>query len=309
MTGATTYKDPSDGVLYEFDEKKNAWFPKLDEDFMAVYQLNYGFTADGKAEPTKPAEESIKDVVEPVKKKPKVVKEQQPAKWFEEEESKSTKVYVSNLPISITEETFVEWLSKCGLIENDARTKKPKIKLYKDVNNEPKGDGLCTYIKHESVELALTILDGSDLDGNTVKVERAKFELKGEYDPKLKPKKLTKKQLDKAKKQKDRLFEWIPDKMRGQRAKHEKVVVIKNMFDVGEVDADPGLILDYTKNIRSQCAKFGTVAKVTLYDKHPDGVCQVFFKEPSEADMAVQMLNGRLFGKRRVLLMTLLKMV
>ena len=72
------------------------------------------------------------------------------------------------------------------------------------------------------------------------------------------------------------------------------------MFDVGEVDADPGLILDYTKNIRSQCAKFGTVAKVTLYDKHQDGVCQVFFKEPSEADMAVQMLNGRLFGKSRV---------
>ena len=32
--------------------------------------------------------------------------------------------------------------------------------------------------------------------------------------------------------------------------------------------------------------------------QHEEGVCQVFFKEPAEADMAVDMLNGRLFGKR-----------
>ena len=184
------------------------------------------------------------------------------------------------------------------MVEFDARSKKPKVKLYKDSDNQIKGDGLCSYIKHESVDLALTILDGSELQGNTISVERAKFELKGEYDPKLKPKKLSKKQLEKAKKQKERLFEWIPDKMRGERAKHEKVVVIKNMFDVKEVDADPGLILDYTNNIRSQCSKFGQVSKVTLYDKHPEGVCQIFFKDPAEADMAVQMLNGRMFHKR-----------
>ena len=65
-----------------------------------------------------------------------------------------------------------------------------------------------------------------------------------------------------------------------------------------DVDADPGLILDYSNNIRSQCSKFGTVTKVILYDKHPEGVCQIFFKGASEADMAVQMLNGRLFTKK-----------
>ena len=41
-----------------------------------------------------------------------------------------------------------------------------------------------------------------------------------------------------------------------------------------------------------------TLFKVLLHDKHPDGVCQIYFKEPAEADMAVQMLNGRLFGKK-----------
>merc|ERR1719445_1768844 len=232
-----------------------------------------------------------------VEKKAKVKGKEEKAEWFDEDQTKSTKVYVSNLPSSISEEDFVEFMSKCGMIEFDARTKKPKVKLYKDSDNQLKGDGLCSYIKHESVELALTILDGSDFKGNTVSVQIAKFELKGEYDPKLKPKKLTKKQIEKAKKQKEHLFAWVPDKMRGERGKHEKVIVIKNMFDVKALDEDPGLILDYSNNIRSQCSKFGHVVKVMLYDKHPEGVCQIFFKEPSEADMAVQMLNGRMFGK------------
>ena len=48
-----------------------------------------------------------------------------------------------------------------------------------------------------------------------MKVERAKFEMKGDkYDPKLKPKKLNKKEKEKAAKQKEKLFAWIPDKMK-----------------------------------------------------------------------------------------------
>lgn len=281
------------------DPVKNAWFPKIDEEFMANYQINYGFTKDGVAEPTKPSEEETKPApVLPVAEKKKKIDSDKQAAWFQEEEAKSTKVYVSNLPSSITEETFVEFMSKCGLVENDIRTKKPKVKLYKTEDGESKGDGLCSYIKPESVQLALTILDGSELEGKIVSVTRAKFEMKGEYDPKLKPKKLTKKQMEKAKKAKERMFEWVPEKLKGERSKHEKTIVIKNMFSVEELDRDPGLILDYSNNIRSQCSKFGAVAKVTLYDKHPEGVCQVFFKEASEADMAVEMLNGRMFGQK-----------
>ena len=46
------------------------------------------------------------------------------------------------------------------------------------------------------------------------------------------------------------MFEWQPDKLKGERAKYEKTIVIKKMFDVEELDKDPGLILDYTNNIR-----------------------------------------------------------
>jgi hypothetical protein len=46
-SGAHLYKDATDGMIYEWDVAKNAWFPRIDEDFMAVYQMNYGFTPDG----------------------------------------------------------------------------------------------------------------------------------------------------------------------------------------------------------------------------------------------------------------------
>ena len=38
-------------------------------------------------------------------------------------------------------------MSKCGVIDVDVRSNKPKIKVYKDSNGMPKGDALCTYVK------------------------------------------------------------------------------------------------------------------------------------------------------------------
>ena len=103
VSGATTYKDENDGVVYEWDVDKKAWFPKMDEDFMAMYQLSYGFTKDGVPQPTvpDPEEESKKElVVVPAKKKAKTAESE--AKWFEEDETTVKKVYVSGLPTDIT---------------------------------------------------------------------------------------------------------------------------------------------------------------------------------------------------------------
>ena len=62
-----------------------------------------------------------------------------------------------------------------------------------------------------------------NIDNKELKVERAKFEMKGEkYDPKLKPRKLRKKELEALKKKHDKMFAWVPDKLRGQRSKREK---------------------------------------------------------------------------------------
>lgn len=53
-----TYTD-ADGVKFFWDTEKNAWFPKIDDDFMARYQMNYGFIDNN----SKPTEGSQGDVI------------------------------------------------------------------------------------------------------------------------------------------------------------------------------------------------------------------------------------------------------
>ena len=304
-TGDQLYKDPNDGMTYEWDKDKKAWFPKINEDFLAQYQMNYGFTKDGVAEPTKPTEEPEKstEVDEPVKKAAKNEK----AQWFEQDDQTSTKVYVTGLPDGEStkdwnEEEFAKYMSKCGVVDIDVRTNKPKVKLYKDADGNFKGDGLCTYVKVESVQLALTIIDGASIKaGQTLKVTKAKFELKGSYDPKLKPKKLTKKEMERRKKKQEKQLAWEPDKLRGERSKRDKVVVIENVFDPKEFDEDASLILECSNRLRDHCNKFGSVRKVVVHDQNPQGICQVFFASPEEADISISMLDGRVFSKGKAM--------
>ena len=54
--------------------------------------------------------------------------------------------------------------------------------------------------------------------------------------------------------------------MRGERAKHEKTVIIKNLFEPELFDREVHLMLDYQNDLREECAKCGTVRKVVVYD-------------------------------------------
>ena len=63
------------------------------------------------------------------------------------DETRNTKVYVTNLPDTMTEPMFVTLMQKCGMVMLDEKTSKPKVKLYKDEEDNFKGDALCTYIK------------------------------------------------------------------------------------------------------------------------------------------------------------------
>jgi HIV Tat-specific factor 1 len=152
-----------------------------------------------------------------------------------------------------------------------------KIKLYRDGEGRPKGDGLATYFKIESVQLALQILDGYEVrPGRRLHVERAKFELKGAYDPSKKPKQKKKKDKEKARKMEEHLFAWKPDKLRAGEAagevaalgrpKHERVVVVAGAFEPKDFDADASLILEFQDDFREEAAKCGNCKKVVIFD-------------------------------------------
>uniref|UniRef100_W8B1F8 17S U2 SnRNP complex component HTATSF1 n=2 Tax=Ceratitis capitata TaxID=7213 RepID=W8B1F8_CERCA len=319
--GQRIYRD-KDGTIFFWDANKNAWFPKIDDDFMAHYQMNYGFidntsAAEEEAKRKAAEEQKLKELeLHRMTEEAKAAEEaamnssanggaavkrkaQEPPKWFDLDPEHNTKVYVSNLPLDITMEEFAELMGKCGMIMRDPQTQKHKLKLYAEADGQLKGDGLCDYIKVESVALALNILDEYNLRGNKIRVQRAEFQMRGEYNPALKPKR-KKKDKEKLQKMKEKLFDWRPEKMRGERSKNEKVVIIKNLFAPSIFEKEVQLILDYQNDLREECGKCGTVRKVVIYDRHPEGIAQINMADPEEADVVIQMMHGRYFGQRKL---------
>lgn len=59
--GDRTYTD-KDGAVFFWDAAKNAWFPKIDDDFMARYQMNYGFIDNTSAGEKEKAEKEAAEV-------------------------------------------------------------------------------------------------------------------------------------------------------------------------------------------------------------------------------------------------------
>ncbi|XP_077597049.1 17S U2 SnRNP complex component HTATSF1 [Stigmatopora nigra] len=305
-----TYTD-TDGTVYDWDHDKKAWFPKVTEDFMAAYQANYGFTPEGQAgvAATTETETTTKSMTtqEPILDqqtsvgadgKQKGEKRKADPGWFDMEDTKNTNVYVSGLPPDTSQEEFVEMMSKCGIVMRDPISEEYKVKLYKDKDGNLKGDGLCCYLKRESVELALRLLDESEVRGYKVHVEVARFELKGKYDASKKKKK--NKEYRKKMQQQQKQLDWRPEKQAEARMRHEKVVIIRNMFHPNDFEEDPLVLNEYRDDLRSECDKFGEVKKVILFDRHPDGVASVAFKDQPAADACIACFNGRWFGGRQL---------
>ncbi|KAM9788528.1 17S U2 SnRNP complex component HTATSF1 [Neosynchiropus ocellatus] len=310
-----TYTDPEDGTVYDWDHEKKAWFPKITEDFLAAYQANYGFTQEGNpdasaatAGTTQPAPEKGQPRggaahSEPKDGKTKEAKQKGEKRkadpgWFNVEENKNTNVYVSGLPPDTSTEEFAEIMSKCGIVMRDPITEEYKVKLYKDKEGNLKGDGLCCYLKRESVDLALRLIDESEVRGYRLHVESARFELKGAYDASKKKKK--NKEYRKKLQQQQKQLDWRPEKKGELRKRHEKVVIIRNMFHPSDFEEDPLVLNEYREDLRSECEKFGVVKKVILFDRHPDGVASIAFKEPEQADACIESFNGRWFGGRQL---------
>ncbi|KAL5106828.1 HIV Tat-specific factor 1 [Taenia crassiceps] len=383
-----------DGTVMEWDEEKRAWFPKIDDDFIASYQMNFGvqneqesahtawrhFAAqveklkaergeedeevkrgiaslgeyyrspayrvwydeyqkrqedakeeervrlEAKHRTQKIVEVSADDALKraeeeqrlgvpisnpeaekanvqpegaiPSESHSRKRKKKGAPEWYEITDDKNTHVYVSGLPPTITEAEFTTLMSKCGIIMNDPLTDKLRIKLYRDEAGRPKGDGRCCYIKIESVDLALQILDGLQYEpGYTLHVERAKFQPKKDFDY-TKHRRLTAKEKKKFKQKQENLFKWKPDANKLIRGKKERVIVLRDVFDEKDLGLDVSLIPEIRERVRTQCAKVGVVKKIVVYDTNPEGVVTVTFNTPEEADIAVGFLDKALFTYR-----------
>jgi hypothetical protein len=114
------------------------------------------------------------------RKKNKKQRERKKKKWYKARMNSS--VYIQGLPKDVKKEEIKEMFSRCGVIRLDPVTSEERIKIYKNEQGEIKGDGLVTFMNVESVDLALSIMDGRQIrPGFPVKVEVAVFTQKGEY--------------------------------------------------------------------------------------------------------------------------------
>ena len=143
------YRDPTDGTEYEWDPMKKAWFPKINDDFIAKYQASYGQFDNDESDanitesksvneekkstsiintPTKPESidseqttSSSSSSSSSKKRQRDEQQQQQTPQWFEVDDQHNTNVYVSNLPLDITLDEFITLMKKCGLIMKDDR--------------------------------------------------------------------------------------------------------------------------------------------------------------------------------------------
>ncbi|RYP39719.1 hypothetical protein DL767_002100 [Monosporascus sp. MG133] len=101
-----------------------------------------------------------------------------------------------------------------------------------------------------------------------------------------------------------KLADWDDDDPYGAQletnARRERLVILRHMFTLRELDEDPAALLEIKEDVREECAKLGPVTNVVLYDLEPDGVVAVKFRHPEAAEACVRLMDGRAFDGRIV---------
>lgn len=139
------------GAFYKWDFSNNKWL-NSDTNVYAYVDymtgISYEWSQEENQWKAKPQNEATTQAQEPKPAEPQVIKDKDKKKkegWFQIDDEKNTNVYVSGLPLDITDEEFEEMMSKYGIIMKDPLTHKLKLKLYRE-NDEVKGDGRCCYL-------------------------------------------------------------------------------------------------------------------------------------------------------------------
>lgn len=78
-----------------------------------------------------------------------------------------------------------------------------------------------------------------------------------------------------------------PSKIADKTSKYDKVVILRHMFTLKQLDEEPTAILDLKEDIREECEKLGDVTNVVLYDKEEDGIVSVRFANAESAKACV----------------------
>ncbi|OXN08401.1 hypothetical protein CDV58_02164 [Aspergillus fumigatus] len=294
--------ETEDGQEFEYDTVLKRWIPTVDDDLLRQQQEAYKIQG---------VDENEQVTAQQLRKKRKQQTSgdenngQKPKK-----QRVNTAVFVTSIPLDAEFDEIRDVFSKCGVIAEEIDSGRPRIKMYMDENGKFKGEALIVYFRPESVNLAIQMLDESDFrlgvsgPQGPMKVQAADFSFKSQQEAPAKSSMRDKKKIIKrTQKLNSKLADWSDDEpsiLTDTSSRFEKVVILKHMFTLKEIDEDPAAILDIKDDIREECSKLGEVTNVVLYDKEPDGVVSVRFTDPEAARQCVRVMDGRFFAGTRV---------
>eukprot|EP00959_Pyramimonas_sp_CCMP1952_P297230 6218315-Pyramimonas_sp.AAC.1 len=260
-----------------------------------------GVIIDPKSKKQQPDKDKLEAAIEREKEKQqkaKKHKEKKDATWFELKNN--TSVYVTGLPHDVTTEEICEVFGKCGIVKDDVNGN-PRVKIYRDkATGQPKGDGLVTFLRTPSVDLAINLLDDAPFrpenPSQRMTVSSAEFEMKGDqYISKTENGRAKKQKV--IKQEKDLGWGGFDDSVKREKC----TAVLKHMFTIQEVlNAGLGFVSELEADIAEECCKVGPLVKLKTYSMHPEGVVTVQFKTPEAATKTVEMMHERWFGGNQV---------
>jgi HIV Tat-specific factor 1 len=103
-----------------------------------------------------------------------------------------------------------------------------------------------------------------------------------------------------------KLAEWsdneeeVAEAFAPRKNKWAKVCIVKHAFTLDDLEEDPAAYLDIKDDMREEAEKFGDVTNVTLFDKEPEGILTIRFKDFDAAEKCRDAWNGRSFAFQRL---------
>lgn len=185
---------------------------------------------------------------------------------------------------------------------DDLITGGPRIKLYTKENGNLKGDALVVYLRPESVQLAVDLLDDSPLrDNMNIHVQPAEFHhhQSAENSDNTTSKPLRREEWKKRMEMMNKRLDWGEDELKEQRAlvkqlQNECIAIIKNMLPVSPAAS---LELEVEQDALEESSKFGECKVITMGDR---GIIAVKYKNREAAKACVQKMHGRYYCRRKL---------
>lgn len=247
------------------------------------------------------------DIKEKKEEKKKKKKEQfmealgQPAKKEEPSDGEflvtkyNTTIYVTGIPLDADKDEIIDCFKKVGVIKKHPETGDILVKMYEDDKKKFKGEALITFLKRESIALALQVLHDTELRfgcGLKMKIEEAKFKKREGVVDKGPSRKKKKKKHDPT--------HWgMTDDVEVEHKVQTGTLILHHMF-VMEDFTDPDFMERIKAEVTEEAAKFGEVKKVIVYDNNPDGIIAVKFTDRTAAEKCAAVMNGRFYAKRKI---------